>query len=181
MAPLPPNSTGRLITKYLANTRQHTVQVRYEGAGAPGADVLESLDEWFTDHNPIMPEDWVFIDWWYIPDGSDISVPLDNAPTPFDGAGTPVFGQAPSFIDYVGRSPGGKRVRLGLIGTVIDYSSGAIGNQNYRLTRAESTVVNAALNTLAAAPFVAIDGGEPRWKAYADGGYNAYWQRKLRS
>jgi hypothetical protein len=82
----------------------------------------------------------------------------------------------PVALNFIGRSPGGRRVRLEL------FSYGG-GLSTYRLTSAESTPVLNAIAILngTAGTFQAIDGLDPVWYPYANVLVNAYWQRAVRA
>lgn len=181
MAPLPPNSTGRVFVDYTANGREHTVQFRYSGAGAPDTSFLEGLDDVFIEMNPYMPSDWTFLGWRYVADGNVVSVDLPGGPTAFNGAGVPVVGEAPAFLSFIGRSLGGRRLRVYFLGTSASPADDGGDFADYRVDFTESPGLLDVVNAMTAAGVVAIDGGPPAWKNYANLGYNAYWQRKVRS
>jgi hypothetical protein len=91
------------------------------------------------------------------------------------GSGAPSVDDYPRYLDFVGRSAGGRRVRFSLLSVNAALSG-------FRLTTSESAVI-AAAHALIAAPaqaFLAIDGTDPVWYPYANTGFNAYWQRNVR-
>lgn len=83
----------------------------------------------------------------------------------------------PRYISFIGRSRGGRRVRIFVYGTSIAVTD------DYRLNFSESSAIEASLAALnsPSSIFMAIDGTRPIWKAYANQGYNAYHQRKRRA
>jgi hypothetical protein len=82
----------------------------------------------------------------------------------------------PRFIDFVGRSASGRRARFALF-------TSEFGIDGYRITAGESTVISDAIDVLNGAlnAWLAIDGTKPLWYPYVDTGYNAFWQRAVRS
>jgi hypothetical protein len=180
MPSLPQNSTGRVLVDYLANGRNHTVQFRYAGGGAPDNTFLESVDDFLISCNPLMPSDWTFLRARQVWQGGTISTPLSFAPTPFAGIRTPQVYELPAFVSFIGRTTGGRRTRIYLLGAGFDPSeSGGVG-ADYRIRAAENTSVAAAISTLSGSPVVGIDGLDPLWYSYVNAGYNAYWQRQAR-
>jgi len=109
--------------------------------------------------------------------GSNVSFPfpISSLVGVTFGTGSTNSETVPFFVDFVGRSTGGRRVRLTLFG-----KSGSLSD--YKLTTSESTEVAAALVVLnnATGTFLSIDGLQPFWYPYADVGVNAYWQRQQR-
>jgi hypothetical protein len=106
---------------------------------------------------------------------------VTNAAT-WSGASTYGTGTLPNnsrarFLSFVGRDSLGYRVRATVFG-----AAGTL-DDNYRMTRAESTLVAASLDYLAARTndFVTLAFNHPTWKQYANAGYNAYWQRQVRT
>lgn len=180
MAPLPPENTGRVWVDYVAQGRQHSMQVRYGTPGAPGSDLLEALDDVLIALNPFMPEDWAFVDARYAVDGSTVSIPLVFTPTSFDG-GQPVrLSSAPAFLSLVGRDTLGKRVRLYALGTSFGPDEEGGIATDYRLAITENVSAAALYSAVASSPFTTITGSDPAWKPYLNLGYNSYWQRKVR-
>lgn len=180
MAPLEPNSTGRVFVEYIANGRGHTVSFRYTEDGPPPSGTLEAIDEFLIACNALMPEDWTFDSWRYQARGSDISLPLGGSPTPFDGLRTPRAYELPAFVSVIGRSTLGRRARIYLLGAGFDASEDGGLAANYRLTAAESAVVTAVVAAAASASPVAVDNSPVNWYNYLNVGYHSYWQRAAR-
>lgn len=175
MAPLPPNSTGRYFCDYQLNAHEHTAMVRANAIVSP-ATMGVQLDQLFTALTSMLPVITVTRLRWS-PSGSTVSTPvLSGIEGNSYGFGTITQEAEPRFLDFVGRSPGGRRCRMAVFGYAGPLS-------DYRLTSAENTDVALALTTLqgGANSWLAIDGTKPVWYPYVDVGYNAYWQRKLRA
>lgn len=180
MAPIAPDNTGRLWIDYLANTREHTMLFRFDGI-EPDGTFLENVDDILTALNPFMPTDWTFLQSRTALPGSSVSVPFGFTPTAFAGVVTPFLGAAAAFVSFVGRTGGGVRSRLYALGAGLTAMGGTTGISNYRLTAVENTSVASVVSALNSSPLVAVDGLEPVWKPYANVGFNAHWQKALRS
>lgn len=180
MAPLPANNTHRLFIDYVANGREHTAQFRYEGTPVPTSEFLESIDDTLITFNPLMPNDWSFVAWSYVPEGGNFSIPIAGSPTTFAGAITANPATAPGFLSFIGRSDGGRRCRLYMLGCGIFAGSPGTGSSDYRISPGENTAVDAARAAVAALGLRAIDGTDVNWKPYVNVGYNGHWQRKVR-
>lgn len=180
MAPLPVNNTGRLFVDYIANGRQHTAQFRYGGSGEPPASFLEDVDAIIAAAGPFMPLDWTFVESRYVPSGGTFSLPAEYVPEDMTGTIAVSAAEAPAFVSAIGRSLGGRRVRVYFLGA--GYSpAGNEGNaSDYRVTTTESAPALALVEALAASELVGIDGFNVGWKSYLNLGYNGYWQREVR-
>lgn len=181
MAPLPVNNTARFWVDYRANGRAHTLMARYNGSAEPDVSFVEGLDDWLIACNGLMPTDWQFIGWRYAVQGSDISVPYAGVPTTFAGIRTPAAYEAPAFISFIGRSPGGRRVRLYLLGAGFDPAEAGGQASDYRIYATENAAVDGAIDALIAWDPVAVDQQGANWKSYVNAGFNAYWQRTVRT
>jgi hypothetical protein len=89
------------------------------------------------------------------------------------GAGADI--NIPSYVDFIGRTSGGRRVRYALFGL-------GINSDDYRFIAGESADVDNAIDALVSAgtSLRGIDDNTPVWKRYANAGINAYWQRAVR-
>lgn len=181
MAPLPVNSTGRLILPYTANGHRHHAQFRYAAESAPSSDYLEGLDAFLTSLAGLMPSDWVFDDYLFIPMGTNVSIPLGVAPSPVSGGVTPDTGKAPAYMDFVGRSPDGRRARVSFLGAGNSPDEEGAALSDYRWRATENSSVAAAIGFLIDVGVVTISGEVPYWKSYVNLGYNAYWQKAVRT
>lgn len=175
MAPLPPESTARYFFDYTSVFEDHTFVVRHNGIISPasaGASVATFLGALASIFFPIT-----ITTVRSAASGSTISFPVTTGieGTSY-GSGIATSNDAPRELNFIGRSSGGRRVRLGLFGYKDAIS-------DYRVTTGESTPVNNAVNHLNASVglFLAIDGVEPTWYPYANMLYNAYWQRAIRT
>lgn len=175
MAPLPVESTARYVVHYVSGGNQHTQLYRFAPPPSP-ATLAPLLDAIWTAASPILVsttiEDVVFY-----PDestvGSPVAMPGFIGET--YGSGTPGNVGAALFLNFVARSTGGRRVRLA-------FFSPEGTDPSWRFTAGENADVDATIDALEALPaLVGIDSQPLVWKQYANVGYNAYWQRELRS
>lgn len=180
MAPLPQSNTGRMWIDYLANGRQHTMMLRYGGAGLPTVTFQDFVIDFLSVCGPLMPTDWTFLGARVAVAGSDISNPFNFVPETLTGTYTPAVSEAPAFVSFVGRSGTGRRGRIFLLGAGLSPAGEQSFAGNYRVTPAELTTISSALQVLDQADFLAIDGNALVWNRYANLGYHAYWQKELR-
>jgi len=91
------------------------------------------------------------------------------------GSGTTDVSESGRFVSFIGRSSGGRRVRLYVFGFITV-------SHDFRFVAGEVTQVDDAIDVLQAAgsTLVAIDDIQPIWKNYANAGYNAHWQKAVR-
>ena len=175
MAPLPPNNTGRYFFDYSVGSIEHTGMIRANAVVSPAA-MGTQIDNLM---NALAPGLFVttFVRLRWAPSGSNITTPVTSG---FEGttwgAGTPTADDIPSFLDFVGRSVGGRRCRFALF-------THKFGLSGYRITTGENTTIALALPNiqLGANSWLAIDNTKPVWYPYVDTGFNAYWQREVRS
>jgi len=170
---LSPDSTIRFRVFYTNCSHQHSLQVR---SGSSPAVVGSLVDSFFTALGNVISATVIdFVD--FAASGSSVFNPVTtgiegNTYAGF-GGGTTV--QAAQYIDYVGRTAGGRRVRWSVFG---------IGNlfTDFRAVSAENAQVDAGRAILAGAGavIIGIDGLIPSWKTYANTGVNAHWQKALR-
>lgn len=183
LPPLVPANTCRLYVDYKANGREHTVQFRYggiEGAGPPPTAFLAGVSDFLNACEAFMPTDWQSLGARYSEVGSNVSLPI--TPLSFGPGVIGVWaGEAPAFVSFVGRSSGGRRTRVTLLGAGLAPGDEGGVTSDYRATVAESGAIATARTQLIAAGVQAVDGLPVTWYAYANLGYNAYWQRAVRS
>lgn len=169
---LPPDNTARFKVFYTNVGHQHTAQVR--GTSSP-ATFGAQFDILLSALSPILYAttlDRVE----FAPSGSNIFNPVT---TGFEGntygAGAGSVAVAPYFVDFIGRSSGGRRVRMAIFGMTI------LG-LDYKFQPGEDVNVDAAILVpqASAADWLAVDGIKPTWYSYANAGVNAYYQRKNR-
>lgn len=175
MAPLPHNNTALYYVDYATGSIEHTFEVRYNGAVSPVA-LGTSIDNFLNAVSELtcaLTVNRVRSQ----AEGSIFSFPVTTGiegNVYGTGAGAP--DQFASSLNFVGRSPGGRRVKLSVFG--FDQSFG-----DFRLTTGDSIPVDDAVTVLqtAAGLYLAIDGLDPVWYPYANVSVNAYWQRNLRA
>jgi hypothetical protein len=172
MAPLPPNSTARFKVFYTSVGEQHTLQVR--SADSPAAVGL-NVDDLFTALSPKLFAT-VIDEVQFAASGSNV---FNSVTTGIEGntygTGAGSITNVPLYIDFVGRSADGRRVRASVFGA---NDTGT----DFRYVAGESAAIDAAVAALQAPAnhWLTIGGLEPVWKNYANGGFNAYWQRAVR-
>lgn len=172
MAPLPPNSTARFKVFYTNIAQQHVMDIR--SADSPVAFGL-NVDDLLNALSGMLLAT-VIDEVQFAASGSNVFNAVTTGIeglTYGTGAGTPNLRAA--YVNFVGRSSGGRRVRLAVFGVnnVTD---------DYRFISGESAFIDNALLALNATAnhFICIDGLAPIWKNYANSGFNAYWQRAVR-
>lgn len=172
MAPLPPNSTPRFRFHYTCIGKQHSLQVR---SNASPAVIGGVIDDFFNALGAAVASRTLdFVD--FAPSGLDVFNPVT---TGFEGT---VYGavpgvteQAPWAYTFLGRSSGGRRIRMAVFGALF------LGD-DYRIEAAVSPTVAAAIAVLVAAAgnIHCIDGLTPVWKQYVDCQVNDHWVKVLR-
>jgi hypothetical protein len=172
MAPLPPNNTPRFKIHYTNSSVQHTMQVRWGGSPSALSAAFTGILGGLTSLYAASVVDLVE----FAAAGSNIFNSVVSGLEAFawgSGPGNPLT--ASQYINFIGRSTGGRRVRLAIFGTTTEAN-------DFRFGVGESVAID---NTVAVLndpgqPFQAIDGLHPIWKGYANAGQNAYWQKELR-
>lgn len=176
MAPTPDVYTDRYWLRYQGAGGTHEMLFRFLPA-TPDADAKAKILEVVTTLKVFVPVTTSFNGMRFAAAGSVNSFPTTWASVAgTNGAGVPANG-APAFFTWVGRDSGGTRIRLTLLGTVDQPDA------NYRRTPAESpsvAAVIASLRDVTPTAIVTVAGLIPIWADYANVGYNAYFQRKLR-
>jgi len=175
MTPLPHNNTAIYYVDYSTVFREHTLEVRANAATSPS--LFGSLmDGFFSSIATILyPLTVNTVRFQAI--GTNVSNPvITGIEGNLYGTGVPTTDNVPIALNFVGRSTGGRRVRLMVFG----FSGGFSG---YRLTTGESNPILVATTVLngEANAFLAIDGVAPVWYPYANVLANAYWQRQVRA
>lgn len=174
MAPLNPNNTGRYFVDYTVGIHEHTAMVRANAALSP-ASFGTQINNLLTALTPVLFALTIVRIRWAA-SGSNVSNPVASGiEGSVYGGSAPANNDYPKFLDFVGRSTGGRRVR----NTWFGYKGGL---DDFRVTTAESTAIAAALPNITggANSWLSIDGLKPVWYNYVDVGYNAYWQRAVR-
>lgn len=172
MAPLNPNNTPRFKVAYNGGLNDHTFEVRSHLSPAAIAVDIDNFLSALAPRMHLITVNTVS----FAASGSNIFNPVT---TGLEGqtysSGTPITQEAPNYIDFIGRSSGGRRVRITLFGV------SGLGS-DFRWAAGEDSAVDAAIAVLVAAgnDLRAIDDLTPLWKPYANAGVNAYWQKATR-
>lgn len=177
MAPLPVESTGRLFVDYSTCGEVHTAMVRF-GTGGNAGDAMSMLDSFWIAIDPLMY--LATIIGARVADlGLTVTYPVTWTGAADFGSGAGSHYQTANYLDFVGRSIGGRRVRLATFGLI---SHADTSNSDYRHQATDSAAVAAGLAVLEASTDtpVAIDGASAVWQQYANIGVNAYWRNQIR-
>jgi len=175
MAPGDPTLTNALFLDYTVAGEEHTAMVRGQG-GTTAADLMTALGDFITAVEGSF-FDSAAVGARYREAGSSLTFPVVwTGPAAWGGV-TGQHAASAWYIDWIGRSSGGRRVRLALFGP---QQMQDLAGSDYRLPNtgdvgAGITALNAAASTLAA-----IDGEPVVWYTYANTGVNAYWRNKIR-
>jgi len=175
MAPLPPNSTGRLYVDYTVCGEEHTAIVRF-ATGSSADEALADFNDLTTEASPLLFESTVN-NVRFSAALSNVSNPLPGTwPTGWgSGAGTHI--QTANMLSFRSRSLDGRKGGIILFGCKFTESGG-----DARINSAESADVEACLAVLANAEgtFVTINQFQPSWYQYANIGQDAYWRNRIR-
>ena len=175
MAPLPPSNTIRYFLDYTVNGLEHTIQMRV-GPGATDGGASGSFSAFLAALSPNLYALSV-VGMRKANLGTDVTNPVTYTGTTSFGSGTAVDNLArAAFLSFIGRSTDGRRVRVFVYGTKITSEG------DYRVDTGEAAEVADAIDVLngASGVFLSISGLQAIWKAYANEGVNAYWQRRAR-
>lgn len=185
MAPLPPNSTGRVwytyVTGLVSTSREHTVMLRIgtEVTNDQADAVMLSILEGFG--AGAFREGWRILRADIAAAGSTFSFPYQPAAELLDFVGTadivvPYRASDEAIEDTCqGRSPvSGRRVDFSLYRAVgpIDTTF------RYGMPLAVATALSVGSGS--GVP-ICIDGEAPVWYTYVNQNYNSYWERRTRS
>jgi hypothetical protein len=172
MAPLAPSNTPRYRFHYTVIANQHSLQLRSNGSPLEIGGFFNAYMLAFATEIFITTLD--FVEW--APAGSDIFNPVLTA---FDGvswgAGLGGAENVPWAYTFIGRTAGGRRVRLN------QYGAKTLSS-NYRTTPGETAQIDAVINLLQGLPthLLGIDGLVPVWKSYANNQVNDHWIKAVR-
>lgn len=175
MAPLPPSSTRRYFVDYETCLENHTTMVRTDAGVSPAAfttafqSIMTELSSLLYTVNVAGVRTAAL--------GSDVSLPVTSGLTGYIyGGPNGAHGAAPIFLDFIGRSSAGRRARMSIYGL-------QLVPQDYRLTSGDNSHIQNVVGILNSTTgmFIGIDGNPVTWYGYANVGYNAYWQREVRS
>lgn len=177
MAPLPPNNTDRWYFDYTAAGIDHTFLVR-AAEGTTAAEVSTEISNLLTSIG-IGFYASSFRSLRFQAKSLDFSIPATYSGSVTTwGSTTPDDTGRPTFSTLVGRSGDGRRARVSIFGF-----KGIASVGDYRFNVAGSTEWQDAVDQLNAAEGIWLSIGEtqPTWYQYVNVGYNAYWQRKMRT
>jgi hypothetical protein len=175
MAPLPSNNTGVLFLDYSVGGESHTMQFRYSDGGTV-ADMKDVADQFLTALGDAIFEITI-TGARHRPKDETITLPESWTGSSTYGTGSATHDQSAWYIDFVGRSAGGRRVRIALFGAASFEDN--IGH-DYRLP-ATDQVADAILVLQSNSDILtAIDNETVVWYSYANVGVNAYWRNRIR-
>lgn len=175
MAPLPPHTTARLFVDYQVAGFTHTAMVRYDPPNT-AQDAYDTFADLVTALGTQLFAS-TLISARFAVQGADVTVPF--VPTGVDtwGSGAAAGDETAHFYDFIGRSAGGRRVRVTIFGAVT-----VAFNNIFRVVGADASEYEAALEVvkLAEGTLLAIDGSPAFWANYINTGINAYWRNHIR-
>lgn len=172
MAPLSPSNTPRFRVFYTNVAQQHVQEYRSHVSPSALGTLVDGF--WTALAGGISATTIDEVQW--APTGSNIFNPVTtgiegNA----YGSGSGVAGGDAWYYSFIGRSSGGRRLRL--------YFFGGVSTANdYRFVAGEDALIDAVIAALQAAgsDLRCIDDLAPVWKSYANAGVSAYWQKRDR-
>lgn len=173
LPPLAPSNTARFRVNYTVGGEQHDFQVRSApvSPSALGVQVDTILSALAAVLNQVTIDSIEFA-----ASGSNVfNIVTTGIEGNTYGSGAGGGSARANYIDFIGRSSGGRRVRLAVFGLKVDAT-------DYRFVSGENTAVDNTITSLNAAvgSFLAIDGISPQWYSYANAGVNAHWQKAVR-
>jgi hypothetical protein len=172
MAPLPSSSTPRFRISYTIGPNQHTFQMRTGASPATLGTFVGSLFSALGSNIYAGVVDFVE----FAASGSDIfNLITTGAEGLAFGGGVQPTAEVPWAYTFIGRTSGGRRVRLSVFGAK------ALGG-NYRVSAGEAAWIDAAIAVLVGPPvlLVGIDSLVPVWKTYANVQVNDHWIKQIR-
>lgn len=185
MAPIIPNYTGRYNVYYSAAAVKHRLTFRYANTETvPPTELVTGVEQLLAVLAPSLTNTFAIRSAGFQAPGVDIELPF-RAPTMVVQPGMNVGhkGVVPSFVGFVGKTFGGRRVKSVIFGWVPNaFNEVDFGRfTDYRLYASEDARVADALEVLHDLPIVGIDNSANiYWKEYANIGFSGYWQRKTR-
>jgi hypothetical protein len=164
-----------LFLDYAVDGEDHTLQCRYDIPNTP-EDAMVAVDDFLTALGNSHHVHTV-LGARFRNAGSTVSTDIAWTGAATYGSGVGQHGDSASYYDFIGRSAGGRRVRVSVFGAITEKVDGL-----YRAPLASDSAFGAAQAVLAAAEgtFLAIDGAPAIWKTYVNLGDNAYWRNRIR-
>lgn len=170
-----PDNTPRYYVDYVCLATNHTAIVRAAAPLSPSA-FGALYGTFLTASGNLFFSSQVTLVRWSAA-GSNVTNPVTTGieGTTY-GTGTGTADSVPVSLNFIGRSSGGKRVRIEIFSYSGPFST-------FRLTGVESPAVQNMVNTMNGSSngFLSIDGLKPLWYSYANVSVNAYWQRAKRA
>lgn len=170
---LPASNTERFKFNYSVGGEPHDAQVRTDGVSPSAVGV--SFDAFLTALAPAL--NLVTISTVeYAAGGSNVfNIVSSGIEGNTYGSGAGGGSARANYVDFIGRSTGGRRVRTAIFGLKIDAT-------DYKFLPGENAAVDAAIVYLQATPntWLSIDNIKPVWYTYANAGVNAHWQKAVR-
>lgn len=174
MAPLPPNSTGRLFIEYTSVGQEHVAILRL-GTSSTFSDANTVYDAIAPLMAATMDNNDNITGARYAAPGSNLSFPVSVTPHAGTQLVSQVPGEKPSFYSFTGRSTGGRRVRFTVFTPWVNGET-----DGFRDDTPHANLQDILDELQSNALITAIDGGSPIWNTYVNYGYNSYFQRKQR-
>lgn len=176
MAALPFNNTDILYLDYYTCGHGHQMQCRFDGGEPNVGDAMTELDA-FLDALGNSHRSMTVQGARVQLQGTNVSFPVVWTGGASYGTGDGFENESAQFYDFVGRSRGGRRVRLALFGAITNFYQ-----NKYRAPEGADLAFAQALAVLQSAEgtFLAVDGLQPRWQSYVNLGDNAYWRNHIR-
>lgn len=181
LPPLAPNNTDRLFVDYSAQGEAHKMIVRYNTGLPPSTDLMTQVEAFLTALNGLMPTNYAVTGYSYQIRETIVTLPLARLPVTVAGTLTPQAGAAPAYYTFVGRSTGGRKCKLFVLGAGNNALSAAGALNNYRWTSAENALVASAIAALDDCSPVGVDRQPTVWYPYVNLGFNYHWQQRPRA
>lgn len=174
LPPLPPENTARFRVNYSVGGEQHNFQVRSAPTSPAtlGADVDAFLTALSGALNAVTISTVEFA-----ASGSNVfNIVTSGIEGNAYGSGAGTGSARANYVDFIGRSTDGRKVKLAVFGLKIDAT-------DYRFLPGENTSVDDAIDVLqlGGVQFLTISGVKPQWYTYANAGVNYHWQRAVRA
>ena len=172
MAPLSPDNTPRFRVHYTVSGHQHDFQLRSHDSPSFIGGFLTNFLGALTGLTFASVLD--FVD--FATAGSSVYNPVTTGVEGMTwGVGPGSTIQVPEFVNFIGRTSGGRRVRVAVFGMGVD-------SVDYRWQAGENAGIDNAIAELVTmgSHLRGIDDLTPIWKSYANAGFNAYWQKAVR-
>lgn len=174
MAPLPYNSTDILKVEYDTTVGVHQLQFRRH-ASVDKATFITTARSFCSALASRINTSGGFTSATYQAAGSNVSLPESWTLIAGTNGTAPNAIQRPEFVSFLGRTAGGRRVRLAFFDMYLPAES------DWRLELGDVSALNSARTVLTTGSWIAaVDGMSPIWYPYFNIAYSAYWTRKSR-